>query len=386
MQRAPHLRRLFLPAAGHTACGALFAVLLAAGSWVPGAQPRDVQGQEPADARSSRLRAATEPLAHGNGFGVADWKRRLGQPDLDLREAAFEALLTEARTCAAARSALAVWSCSTAEPELAWTARLALRELDRAPLSGWQAAGPLIDPLVPGGDDLTGRLRSIEGLLAGVFDGGGGLSLVSPRHLSLLPQAGAGGSRRSYSVEVRPDGVRLLVTEDGNTREYEAPCLNLILEANPHLADEIPGLADMALQPFGSGTSLRWMDGPVRLRIDPLGWRRALEPGHRGTAGKLPTDILGIECGAPTAEERAACCVAPDCGILVRRVVPGTIADELGLRRGDVLVTLDGRAICAPAEISCLMGERTAGEPLVVEVADCRGGRRVLTWRPDDSD
>jgi hypothetical protein len=50
------------------------------------------------------------------------------------------------------------------------------------------------------------------------------------------------------------------------------------------------------------------------------------------------------------------------------------------------LVTLDGRAICAPAEISCLMGERTAGEPLVVEVADCRGGRRVLTWRPDDSD
>lgn len=376
-----------------TPCGMLSVALLSAGLFGQPlgqeAVPVAGQGERAVDARSRRVRAAEEPLAQAGCFDAGRWRDRLGQPDLDLREAAFEELLTGARSCGAARRTLAVWACSTAEPQLAWTARLALRDLDRTTHGGWQTVGQGADPLAAAGDDLTLRLRSIEELLAGVFDGGGGLSLARPRHLTLPSGPPQARGHRAYSVEVRPDGVRLRVTEGGRTQEYQAPCLNLILESHPQLADEIPGLADMALQPFGSGTSLRWMDGPVRLRIDPLGWRRAVDPDRSRTAvgaGVVPTGVLGIECGVPTPEERAVCLVDPDCGVLIRRVVPGTIADALALRRGDILVALDGRAICVPEEISCLMAERDAEAPLVVEVVDCLGARRVRTWRPDDSE
>ncbi len=378
----------------HTPCGMLSVALLSAGLFgqplgqetVPVAQ----QGERSADVRSRRVRTAAEPLALAGCFDAGGWRERLGQPDLDLREAAFDELLSGARSCGAARRTLAVWACSTAEPQLAWTARLALRELDRTTHGGWQTVGQGADPLAVAGDGgLTLRLRSIEELLAGVFDGGGGLSLARPRHLTLPSGPPQARGHRTYSVEVRPDGVRLCVTDGVRSQEYQAPCLDLILENHPQLADEIPGLADMALQPFGSGTRLRWMDGPVRLRIDPLGWRRAVDPERSRTAvapGVVPFDVLGIECGVPTAEERAVCLVDPDCGVLIRRVVPGTIADALALRRGDILVALDGRAICVPEEISCLMAERDAEASLVVEVVDCLGARRVRTWRPDDSE
>ncbi|MDP6762878.1 MAG: PDZ domain-containing protein [Planctomycetota bacterium] len=384
MQRAPILHRLRPRGASPAPCAVLTAALLIVGLGGAGAMPQG--GDDDAEGAGRRMRAAQRPLGEDLAFDAAGWKRRLSQADLALREAAYGDLVAVARTEPAARRALAVWASSTAEPELAWTARLALRELERAPRCGWQAMGPDGHSPLVGADDLTERLRWFDEFFEGAFDGGGGLSLARPRRLTLPHQGGVVRESRAYSVEVRPDGVCLRVTEDGKTREYAAPCLDRILEENPHLADEIPGLADMTLQPFGSGTSLRWMDGPVRLRIDPQGWRGTLAPDRARPEGAVPTAILGIECGAPTPEERAACKVAPDCGVLVRRVVGGTIADEVGLRRGDIVVAIDGRAICSPEEISCLMAERAPDAALTVEVVDCRGGRRVATWHPDAGD
>jgi hypothetical protein len=60
------------------------------------------------------------------------WRGKLSASDLDQREHAFEQLLDAARRDPEARAKLELWSEDGTDTEFAWTARLALRELERA--------------------------------------------------------------------------------------------------------------------------------------------------------------------------------------------------------------------------------------------------------------
>ncbi len=62
-------------------------------------------------------------------------------------------------------------------------------------------------------------------------------------------------------------------------------------------------------------------------------------------------------------------------GVLVEDVVKGSAADEAGVKAGDILVTLDGRAITSPQRLRRLITKYDPGDTVKLEV--WRKGKRV---------
>jgi len=62
--------------------------------------------------------------------------------------------------------------------------------------------------------------------------------------------------------------------------------------------------------------------------------------------------------------------------VAIAAVVPGTTAEKIGLRAGDVVVSVDGTAITEPAALSAAVSRKRAGDTLTVVV---RRGEETLT-------
>lgn len=316
------------------------------------------------------MRAApVEPLTQDQ-IGV--WKKRLEQEDLDLREQAFDLALEAARRDAGLRSALEGWAKDTSTPELAWTARLVLRELKERqdPFSalGGQRGLPF-DPLGPGlgsgfgpgvdFDTLRRRMFEDFGLVPGTAPQGG-----APAQPSIQSQS------ESFSLESGPDGVKCKVTKtvDGKevTEEYEAKTIDELLEAHPELRDRVGG----------NGLSLRLGSTPGSAPNDPFGWLTR--------APSVRTDILGVAVTSVSAEESSELGLEPGLGLRVERVEPGTIAQQLGLQRGHVLIELNGRKLRTRDDISEMLKARDKSGSIELLLIDRWGQRRTRTWKPDD--
>jgi hypothetical protein len=84
--------------------------------------------------------------AFSRDFDRDRWEERLRQEDLDQRERSLDALLKRAHVDPIARAFLEELAKDPKGGELAWTARLALRELGR-PNFAWQGFQPGADPL-----------------------------------------------------------------------------------------------------------------------------------------------------------------------------------------------------------------------------------------------
>jgi hypothetical protein len=226
--------------------------------------------------QESAPQALDEPVRRGVAPEPAplDLAELFREPDLDLRERHFESILARAAHDAAVRSELEELAAGT-DPELAWTARLALREVratprsmvrgparDRALDPFWQfesifGANPFDDPFFtnpfggfgrspfapqqpdgtdPGADPferMRSGLRRLE-------------ELVGPPQNDWLapgtaptPRSGVHFQGRSESLSVTPDGVRLDVEEDGpngkTSRTYEARTLEELYSSHPEL-------------------------------------------------------------------------------------------------------------------------------------------------------
>ncbi len=315
------------------------------------------------------------------------WRARLVSDDLELRERGFDDLVDRARSDDRLRLMLQEWSVDTSSPDLAWTARLALRQLD--------CLGPSFQRTVPGfgaapfgGNPLGGDLfREMERLFGDPSRFGGPhgewpfgsewrqsidrfLQGVGPGSLS-IPRAGSSGTAqsKSYQLEVGPDGVRCEVRDcvDGReeTRTYEADTYEQLLEANPELREFMGvrrGVAGAA-QPDGS------MRAPSEDVATP--------------DGAVRTDILGIRFGRPEAARAAEIGLPWGRGVLVERVLPGTIASTIGLLRGDVIVDINGKLIIDGDDISAALAARQPTQELRLTVENDRSQRRELVWRPD---
>ena len=83
-----------------------------------------VQEQKTEPQQPERARRLDAPAAD-------DWKKRLADSDLERRESAFDDVVERARGDRDLRNALEQTAQATDAPELAWTARMALRELRR---------------------------------------------------------------------------------------------------------------------------------------------------------------------------------------------------------------------------------------------------------------
>jgi uncharacterized protein YndB with AHSA1/START domain len=130
----------------------------------------------------------------------------------------------------------------------------------------------------------------------------------------------------------------------------------------------VPGVREMlvSFEPIDSGT---------RVTVTHSGWeedeasqcnRRATE---RGTDETLADLLLYLGSGVPfprhnRGEQSFLGLLALEVpgGVEVRRVQPGTFADRLGLRPGDLLVALDGAGVFGLSDLAFFAKLRAAGE------------------------
>lgn len=296
------------------------------------------------------------------------WRDRLTAADLEQREQSFDALIEAAGRDAALRALLEEWSLDSVDTNLAWTARLALRELRGlaqrgTPLRRGFFFGDGLDPFADSQRLLDEMMRGME-----PWGNRGGLP----------PSAGGSttSSAESFSLESGPDGVKCKVTtqEDGRevTEEYSAKSIDELLEAHPELGAKIGA---RTFDPFGGafppGLSLR------------LGSPRAAQPATPFQTFQVRTDVLGVVVEPLSAEDGQKFGLEAGVGLRIERVEPGTIAHQLGLQRGHVLFEINGTTIHSRDDISNEIRKRGSDGALDVVVIDRWGQKRTRTWKPN---
>ncbi len=85
---------------------------------------------------------------------------------------------------------------------------------------------------------------------------------------------------------------------------------------------------------------------------------------------------LGVATQAVTEDLRDALDLHGD-GVLVNRVVEGSPADRAGIRKGDVITSVNGRAVRSPEELAAVISSQSEGERAAVRVQ--RRGGEALT-------
>jgi serine protease Do len=93
------------------------------------------------------------------------------------------------------------------------------------------------------------------------------------------------------------------------------------------------------------------------------------------TKGKVARGYLGISLGEITPDEQEAWGLKSDKGALVQEVKPGLPAEEAGVRRGDVIVAVDGRAVDGRNEVVRLISAKVPGS--TVRLTVLRAGKEV---------
>jgi hypothetical protein len=302
---------------------------------------------EPHDPQASDAQSGKE-------LHPAVWIERLSAPDLEQREKNFGNLVRRAQNDQAARAFLEELSRDANRPELAWTARLALRELARRPSPfDWVPEGPGME------DSMQRMLEDVMGHFP-----------AQPLVLRGLPGAG-----RSVQVQQGPEGAKVVITEtiegQETKREFAGRDLQEILEQNPELAQEI----NLSVDGAADGFRLQWHDAPTwQELVDPFA-----SPSKKSQA--LRTDVLGVIVSALPAARAQELGVAS--GLVVHTVSRGTIASLLQVRAGDTLLELNGRPLARAQDITEALADRPADGALSLVWIDQLGQRINKTWRPD---
>lgn len=316
--------------------------------------------------------AEEAPEGHGLGhvfqreFQRDEWLARLREPDLERRERSFDSLLKRARLDPFARAFIEELARDPAG-ELAWTARLGLRELGRVsfPVQG-------LNGILPGSDPLA-TSRRMEQMLQTLL-AQDGMTFLLPQ-VQAGPGTGSGRKAgRSLHVEQDASGARVQIVDgQETTRTYSGTSLEQIFRDNKkQLAEEL-----------GNGFQVRAQPGfPLDLRFDLGGLRRllgadGLDLAPQGRSRLMITDRLGVIVRNPVPAGGE-----PKSGLLVERTYPETYAHLLGVRAGNVLLELDGTPLAAVADIEQVMSARGPDDPLTLVWLDELGQRQEKTWRP----
>jgi len=308
-----------------------------------------------------------EELAPGN-FDHELWAARLAEGDLDLRMAAYESIVEAGARDRAVFDCVRQWGTDPSRGELAWTARMALREIERTPKIQEDPWGFGVGGLDWLNDSFLGGVGmstfDYERSLQEKFE-----QLQRRMEQGFAPGAapGQGLEQRSFHLEFGPDGmkVRTRKSDAGGDREnqWEAQSIDELLKAHPELVNEFPGLGGLRIR-FGTPS----------IKLGPV-----VPPADAGPR----TDVLGVECRALKPGEAEAMGLPEGAtGLLIVRTVPGTIADELGVRRGDVLTHLNGVVLSGQGHITQALMRRDPDALLQLRLFDAQGEQRSLVWSP----
>lgn len=268
----------------------------------PGLQESQESGARPlapvgaVEEGAEEARAPVRPFLDGAGRSALDApagggdleagiRQRLTQSDLDLRMTAFQRVAEQAAASAAVRGALETIARDTADLDLAFSARLALREADRiggrgraggafggqslqAPVDPFDAMRRQLDSVFGADPFLDSVLREDPFFQRGL-GGSRGLFGVDPfsgqdpfetmrsrvermrEEMEALHRRGMRGvgpgswatRSSSTSIERTADGVRVKITEDSGdgpeTRVFEGPSVEELIRAHPELEGRI---------------------------------------------------------------------------------------------------------------------------------------------------
>jgi hypothetical protein len=311
------------------------------------------------------------------------WRKRLGTGDFEERERAFDQLARLARHDEDARKAIEEWSKSGQDPELAWTSRMLLRELDRNP---WRALKPKVwSGMGMNGqgwnfdfDDFARRFDDLDSMFGDLREQWGDMLQGLP-----APSAGSKSSSRSLSLQVGPDGVTCNVTEivDGKEekRTYEAKSMDELLQAHPELRENLGGPHFQLFQGLPHG-GLQFLPRTPS-GLSPHTW--SFNDRDDSTAGsEPPTDRLGIKCAEVGKDRATELGLESGVGLTVQEVLPGTIASLLGLRHGDIVVEVNGANIHGAEDVKSALSARASEADVSVVVVGADGHRRKLIWKP----
>jgi hypothetical protein len=181
-------------------------------------------------------------------------------------------------------------------------------------------------------------------------------------------------------IEQSKTGARVAVTsnEGGKevTRTYEGKSLDEILEQNPDLRRDVGHLTLRV----GAGT-------PIDLGFDLVGVpdERSSGPGRRlgpePLARPVRTDKLGVLVKKVEPQQARDLGLSGQ-GLYVQHSFPETLAFVLGVGSGDVLVELNGVALCEIDDIEKGLKARGATDPYTLVWIDELGQRQKKSWSP----
>ena len=317
--------------------------------------------------------------------------------DLDHRERNFDDIVRAARVDREILKVLSDLAESRIDLDLAWTARLALREVRRSPRI---QQGVDTQPFA---FRIPGALELQELLLPGLEDGGS-FGLFGPG----FPGSGffgPGAQGRSQSVEIRQEDGEFLLRihesengEETSTREFRGESLEAILEANPALREEmnigaegVPGGLRFRMGP--ASVSEQWMKMLRELQeggsSDPLGLRATPNPERlkeflvplRSSRPANPR-ILGVRVGPVSQDRREELGLEAGVGLDVGYVEPGSMAHLMGVEQGSVLLELNEQPLRAAEDITTQLRARGPKEPVHILWIDGAGEKRTNVWRP----
>lgn len=353
----------------------------------PAQNQTQLQGQNPTPNPVRKLTKIGS--AQSTPLSADAWREQISDADLDAREQAFDRLVDAARKDADLRKTLRAWADDRDGGELAWTSRLALRELETASggrgfhafaLPGGAQGFQLPTPFDP--DEFFQQFDQLDPQSWPGFDLNG----------SNFSFPGGSGSidSQAFSLKVGPDGVKCTVKHnvDGKevTEEYEAESIDKLLEAHPELSDKIQSGGGSFQSPFFS------MPGQGNLlRVHPLtplgksGGAKAQPNDATTDESVLRTDILGVVVQPLSEQETSQLDLDSGVGLRIERVVSGTIARSMGLQSGHVLVEMNGRTIHGLDDITEELKKRGSDGGIECVVIDRWGQRRTHAWKPNPS-
>ena len=214
-----------------------------------------------------------------------------------------------------------------------------------------------------------------------------------PHELRFPIDGDSRSSSEKVSIQMGPDGVRVELESGGKDAEvYEAPDMETFKQEHPDIAEKYFGGSDGR---FGFRTSPNLdFTIPRAVEIKPDELRRRFEIAQpeftfpQGVFEVRPHDDFGVEQPAPAEGRRLGVYVDelhPSIGeflgfdegegLTVTSVEDDSLASDLGIKTGDVLVSIDGKDIGTRADVGGALGSIGKGE--TVEVVVNRRGREV---------
>jgi hypothetical protein len=190
-------------------------------------------------------------------------------------------------------------------------------------------------------------------------------------NLQAMPGAGSMASGTSVSIRQTDQGVRVEVKkQDANGKEsvevYEAESPEAFAKKYPEVA------RNYGLSFGGDGTFTFNVLPRIGTRGDARSLRRAfpdLDPGTLlGRMMPEARDRLGVLVETLDAGRAEELGLDIEQGLVVREVQPDTLAERLGLDRGDVLLTINGKAIRDVPDVQRVLRRAHDNDTVTVEV------------------